>query len=93
MAAITVVIEEGSAILTMGEYYAIRIGDATIMATLDRHQANWIARKLNMARESGKHTAMNILTEQLGLSENEALRILEGLHMTHTRNSTPSTLN
>lgn len=62
------------------DYHRIQIGGSTIFITPDTTQANWYARRLNMARESGLHTAMNILTEQLGLSEDYAKHIYHMLH-------------
>lgn len=57
---------------SFGKSYSVEIGDHTIVVVADEHQAEWFARRLNMARESKMHTAMNILTEQLGWSEEHA---------------------
>lgn len=63
---------DGSITQSFGESYSVEIGDQTVIVVADHMQAEWFARRLNMVRESKLHTAMNILTEQLGWSEEHA---------------------
>jgi hypothetical protein len=63
---------DGTITRHFGETYSVEIGIQTVIVVADPHQAEWFARRLNMARESKLHTAMNILTEQLGWSEEYA---------------------
>lgn len=72
--------EGGSGAVLGHEYYRVCIGASTIMLTPDVRHAEWCARRFNMARESGVHTAMNILTEQMGFSEEYAKHLYHMLH-------------
>lgn len=79
MAAEIKILPHESVTANYGESYMVMVGQLVIMQCADNHQAEFFARKLNMARESKLHTAMNILTEQCGLSESFAKALYHDL--------------
>jgi len=72
-------------IITMGDgSYEVQVNGVPVAIVICGHQADWMCRQLNQAREARtKHEAMNILTQTLGYCDDRATQILEALKGTY----------
>lgn len=80
MAATIALLPSMTHTINVGEAYTVMIDDHPIFLVTCEHQGTHFARLLNQARESGQHTAMRILTQDLGFCEGRAKAIFMMLH-------------
>lgn len=91
MKAIIEAIPIGTPMVAMSDgAVEVKINGYPLAILICGHQAEWMCRWLNRAREeSSKHQAMNILTETLGFCDDRAEQIYNTLKMDSPSNPVP----